>query len=81
MRIYILTLLVATLAGGCQQQATSSAPGSEADCIDASKINPNGICTMDYTPVCGCDGKTYDNSCEADRAGVISYTQGACSGR
>ncbi|MBC6607650.1 Kazal-type serine protease inhibitor family protein [Hymenobacter sp. BT188] len=49
-------------------------------CIDPTRIT-SGACTANVDPVCGCDGKTYGNSCEADRAGVVSYTSGACSGR
>jgi nitrous oxide reductase accessory protein NosL len=80
-RASTLGLLATTLlAAGCQRAATqATAPG--ADCIDPARVNPNGICTMEYNPVCGCNGQTYSNPCVARNAGVRTFTQGPCPTR
>lgn len=49
------------------------------DCNDHDpSINPGMVCMGIYDPVCGVDGKTYPNSCEALRACVTVDHPGRC---
>ena len=48
----------------------------QKDCEE--QTNRGGVCTADFTPVCGCNNKTYSNVCNAENVGITTYTQGTC---
>ncbi len=48
-----------------------------ADAAGTCTAKPQA-CLADVVPVCGCDGKTYSNSCTAAAAGTSVASTGAC---
>ncbi|WP_409012696.1 Kazal-type serine protease inhibitor family protein [Dyadobacter sp.] len=71
MRTVLGFLLVLSLIA-CKK---SSSP--DPACVERARDSSG--CYYVLAPVCGCNGKTYPNDCEARAHGITTFSQGECS--
>lgn len=73
MRKLLVLLFWMSVGASCTEEAKDVEP----NCVE-TPYPSDRVCTMIYQPVCGCNGKTYGNACEAEGYGIRQFTVDEC---
>ena len=69
--IAVFTIIILSMVACCKKTIPVS------DCVEKA-VQTNCVCTKIYKPVCGCNGKTYGNACEASCYNITKFTEAEC---
>ena len=66
------------VVGSVPAETLAETPAEEITEEETPSVEEPAYCTLDYTPVCGVDGKTYTNACSAGVENVEIAYEGEC---
>jgi hypothetical protein len=75
----VLCIVLLNVLTSCEKEDTEVKPEPIAPCYSSDHKNNNFECEDYDSPVCGCNGNTYRNACEAYYVyGISDWTTGSC---